>query len=535
MSSFRSDLGISGPDVHLQMLANSDSISAITSSLIKASTKTGVFDASVEMNMIYDESILRCKCVIDCIDILREYANTVNEPFNAFLSRHALIVTGRDLGGIPSIKQRALEILLAFDPDTVLYMEKSDLMEWQQKCWNYSFTSAGNKMRTTSFDLINEDQLGIKTADTSLAWGGSDSISMFLNFLSIFLYTVNYYIAAPTANRYAIYLHADGALGSTLIGASSAAAIFGAFIYSWWYTRFSFKSVLLFSSFSAFIGNTLYALALSFNSMKIAIIGRLFVGLGSAEVVNRQMISSSVHFKHMTKASAQFVVYGAIGMSIGPLVAGILDSVAGRDITIDVTIPFIGGVIVNHVTTPGFLMACAWLVQFTSVLTLYSEPYRINSVHHDQGRAKSLGFYGDLKMVASLVMKNPAVPITLFLFSYIELVCEVLISSCAMTCKRYFLWNGSTAGFLISSLGAFILPAHYIVERASRRFEERAIMKVSKSNFTSLICCTALTLSCFYAVCTIVCNYLSYGYIKLSNSYSRFNINRKQSLGCCKS
>ena len=483
MSSFRSDLGISGPDVHLQMLANSDSISAITSSLIKASTKTGVFDASVQMNMIYDESILRFKCVIDCIDILREYANTVNEPFNAFLSRHALIVTGRDLGGIPSIKQRALEILLAFDPDTVLYMEKSDLMEWQQKCWNYSFTSAGNKMRTTSFDLINEDQLGIKTADTSLAWGGSDSISMFLNFMSIFLYTVNYYIAAPTANRYAIYLHADGALGSTLIGASSAAAIFGAFIYSWWYTRFSFKSVLLFSSFSAFIGNTLYALALSFNSMKIAIIGRLFVGLGSAEVVNRQMISSSVHFKHMTKASAQFVVYGAIGMSIGPLVAGILDSVAGRDITIDVTIPFIGGVIVNHVTTPGFLMACAWLVQFTSVLTLYSEPYRINSVHHDQGRAMSLGFYGDLKMVASLVMKNPAVPITLFLFSYIELVCEVLISSCAMTCKRYFLWNGSTAGFLISSLGAFILPAHYIVERASRRFEERAIMKVSLSNF----------------------------------------------------
>jgi MFS family permease len=403
----------------------------------------------------------------------------VNEPFNAFLSRHALIVAGRDLGGISSIKQRALEILLTFDPDTVLYMEKSDLTEWQQKCWNYTFTGAGNKMRTTSFDLMNEDKMSIGATEASLAWGGADSISMFLNFMSIFLYTVNYYIAAPTANRYAIYLHSDGALGSTLIGASSAAAIFGAFIYSWWYTYFSFKSVLLFSSLCASVGNLLYALALSYNSMKIAIIGRLLVGFGSAEVVNRQMISSCVHFTHMTKASAKFVVYGAIGMSIGPLVAGILDSIAGRDITIDVTVPFIGGVIVNHVTTPGFLMAIAWTAQFASVLIMFSEPFRINSLRQDNSKATSLGFCGDLKMIASLVMKNPAVPITLFLFSYIEMICEVLISSCAMICKRYFLWNGSTAGFLIASLGAFILPAHYIVERASRRFEERAIMKVS--------------------------------------------------------
>lgn len=476
MASFHTGYGTAGPDIHLQMLANSDSISAITSSLIKSATKTGVIDATVERNMIHDESLLRFKCAVDCIDIVREYANAVNEPFNAFLSRNALIVTGKDLGGISDTKKKALQILLTFDPDAILHMDKSDLSEWQQRCWNYTFTMAGNKMRSTSFDLLGGADGAVQNTSSTLSWGGADSMAMILNYSSVFLYTVNYYIAAPTANRYAIYLHTDGAFGSTLIGASSAAAFFGAFIYSWWYTHYSFKSVLLFSSLCATIGNLLYAMALSYDSMKIAVIGRLLVGLGSAEVVNRQMISSCVHFNHMTRASAQFVVYSAIGMSVGPLIAGIVDSVSGRDINIDLILPYIGGIVVNHVTVPGFLMAVAWLVQLICLVILFNEPYRINSV---QSKSKRLGFFEELKLVTSLVLKNPAVPITLFLFSYIEMICEVLISSCAMICKRYFLWNGSTAGFLIASLGAFIIPAHFIVERASRRFKERAIMKVN--------------------------------------------------------
>jgi len=48
-----------------------------------------------------------------------------------------------------------------------------------------------------------------------------------------------------------------------------------------------------------------------------------------------------------------------------------------------------------------------------------------------------------------------------------------------MVSKRYFGWTGSLAGFLIASLGALVLPAHFVVERASRSFDERAIMKFS--------------------------------------------------------
>jgi hypothetical protein len=58
------------------------------------------------------------------------------------------------------------------------------------------------------------------------------------------------------------------------------------------------------------------------------------------------------------------------------------------------------------------------------------------------------------------------------------MVDEILLSSCAMVCKRYFLWNGSIAGYILAALGSLVLPADFIVDRASRFYEERFIIKV---------------------------------------------------------
>ncbi len=104
--------------------------------------------------------------------------------------------------------------------------------------------------------------------------------------------------------------------------ASSFAALFSAFLYSAWYTRASFRSALFFSALCPFIGNLLYSLAITYKSMKLALVGRVLCGFGSAEVVNRQLISACVSIQGMTKASALFVTSGAIAMSIGPLLAG---------------------------------------------------------------------------------------------------------------------------------------------------------------------------------------------------------------------
>lgn len=134
---------------------------------------------------------------------------------------------------------------------------------------------------------------------------------------------------APTANHYAILLGHDGAYGATLIGSSSFSALFAAFIYSAW-SRKSFRSALLFSALCPFVGNLMYAIAITYDSMAMALFGRFLCGFGSAEVVNRQLISSCVSYVNMTKASALFVSVSAVGMSIGPLIAAILD-MSGKD------------------------------------------------------------------------------------------------------------------------------------------------------------------------------------------------------------
>lgn len=64
--------------------------------------------------------------------------------------------------------------------------------------------------------------------------------------------------------------------------------------------------------------------------MKVALVGRALCGFGSAEVINRQLISSCVSVQGMTRASALFVTASAIGMGIGPLIAGEVVKVFNR-------------------------------------------------------------------------------------------------------------------------------------------------------------------------------------------------------------
>ena len=254
--------------------------------------------------------------------------------------------------------------------------------------------------------------------------------------------------------------------------------------------------------------------------MEIAIWGRILVGFGSAEVVNRQLISACVSFRNMTEASALFVAASAVGMSIGPLLAAILDLASGRDSKIDLELPFLpsGGIIYNHVTSPGFVMALLWFLEILALIFLFREPERINGSDPANKGGSIVSFDSDVNLTAygtgsmakspngsrsskrawwrnvwsqlvlikNLIVSNMALPVTLLLFGFIELVDEVLISSCSMVCRRYFSWNGSRAGFLIASLGSLVLPAHYVVERASRHYSERKIMKVRSKPECSL-------------------------------------------------
>lgn len=540
----RSELFSQDKDMHLQNFANSASIAAIHASLAAAAEAFSNDTHDKITDDVISTSLLRLKFALTSIETLREASKMVNYSYMNFLSRRAMIATGVHMESLESSADHALRTLLQFDPDTILQMSSEELYAWSSTLFRNDggekdtsrpvpfLYDAPDRRRKHSrmmsstkllIENLDEDEKEEKEYEDRI-WGGVDSHSLAINFASTLLYTVNYYCVAPNANRYAILLGHDGAYGATLIGASSFTAIFAAFTYSWWYTKLSFKSALMFSSICPMVGNLLYSLALSYRSMSMAIVGRFLCGFGSAEVVNRQLISACVSFERMARASALFVASSAAGMSIGPLMGSVFDMVSGRDVAIDIALPFLpaGGIIYNHVTGPGFFMALLWAIQLVLLVFLFQEPKRVNvsGTHHkvfDEdpitisfdafGDASSYGTHPLLrdsstkksspKTVSSsmmsagkiivnevatsvaLIFENPGLPVTLLLFCYIELADEVLISSCAMICKRYFGWHGSTAGLIIASLGALVLPADYVVERASHIYSERAIMKGS--------------------------------------------------------
>jgi Major Facilitator Superfamily len=388
-------------DDHLRELANSAPIVAIQASLSQALEQCLADQDAMIANPC---SLWRFEFVLDSIQTIRQSAaDIVNSPFSNFLSRKAMIATGKNLNGLESSAFKAQEILLKFDPDSIRRMTFQELQDWHQRTTDMDqqqqqhkpadrrqsrhrrlMSSKGpmsTRMLVAIEDEIKQDQVDAKHYFRH--WGGIDSISLAINFVSVLLYTIGYYVVAPNANHYAIALGYDGAFGATLIGASSFAALFGAFLYSFWYTKFSFKSALIFSSLCPLIGNLMYSLAASFHhrGMPMAIGGRILCGFGSAEVVNRQIISTCVSFEKMTRASAFFVAAGAVGMSAGPLLGAVFDLTAGRDYEVDVKAPFMlpkGGIIYNHITGPCFFMAALWFAQLMALLVFFREPDRLN-------------------------------------------------------------------------------------------------------------------------------------------------------------
>jgi hypothetical protein len=234
--------------------------------------------------------------------------------------------------------------------------------------------------------------------------------------------------------------------------------------------------------------------------MGMALTGRILCGFGSAEVVNRQLISACVSFEHVTSASAWFVAFSAAGMSIGPLIAAILDSTAGRDVKIDLPLSFFpaGGIIYDHITSPAFLMAVLWFIEMMAVLLLFKEPDRINQLEVEQSEhnedvddetaplnesgygsiippksslveltssdasdrafvspPKHAGAVGDFSFTLSLIAQSPGLVVTLIIFCFIELADELLISSCTMILRR------SVVNQMFSALHlAFVPVAH---------------------------------------------------------------------------
>nr|CCA16837.1 Major Facilitator Superfamily (MFS) putative [Albugo laibachii Nc14] len=323
----------------------------------------------------------------------------------------------------------------------------------------------------------------------------TSEISRVINMMCTFIYMMNYYIVAPTSANYAAALGEEAAFSGIIVGMTPVASLASAILYSWWANR-SYKSPLIFATICLVIGNFMYGVALHYNSLWLAILGRLLNGFGGARSINRRYIADNYTREERTQASAMFVTVSALGMSAGPAIAAALDYVPDFSV-LDVR--------VTVETAPGWVMCFIWLAYLLGVLFYFEEPERrgkhiessisvtkcpnektaLLTSHHEPVyslRRRSSTMTGPVSL--SQLWSNVPVVVSLVIYIILKLVLECLITSSSSLAQYYFAWNSTTSGLYLAALGLLMFPTNVLVSRLTDRYEDRYMMLLSECFMT---------------------------------------------------
>jgi Sugar (and other) transporter len=141
-----------------------------------------------------------------------------------------------------------------------------------------------------------------------------------LNIISAFFYCMNYYIVEPSSTMYVNALGAPDYISGMLIGMMPIAAMLSAVGYAIW-TNYSFRFPIIVSAILMLSGNIVYASALKYNSVWIALIGRFMTGLGAPKCIIRRYMADTTPIAMRTSVNAAFALAIAVGSALGPAMA----------------------------------------------------------------------------------------------------------------------------------------------------------------------------------------------------------------------
>ncbi|CAH0519899.1 unnamed protein product [Peronospora belbahrii] len=157
--------------------------------------------------------------------------------------------------------------------------------------------------RSLIFDADSSEDEDDETYDMLKRLKQVSEPSRMLNILNTFLYMTNYYIVAPTSSKYAAELGAEASMSGVIVGMTPVASLASAVLYSWWANR-SYKNSLSFATVCLILGNLMYGMALSYDSVAMALAGRMLNGFGGARAINRRYIADNYSREERTQASA---------------------------------------------------------------------------------------------------------------------------------------------------------------------------------------------------------------------------------------
>ena len=151
-----------------------------------------------------------------------------------------------------------------------LKKEMKSLVLWREKMLN--------------INVGDDDSRVVAEMDPENVW------PLVLNLLGCFLFMMNNYIIEPSSAYYANSLGSSDALSGIMMGMAPWFALVSAVGYSIW-TNTSYKNPIIFSGMLMVIGNTLYGVAYSYQSMSVCLLGRGIAGLGAPRIINRRYIA----------------------------------------------------------------------------------------------------------------------------------------------------------------------------------------------------------------------------------------------------
>jgi len=156
-----------------------------------------------------------------------------------------------------------------------------------------------------------------------------------LNAASVILYLVNYYAVVPTAHVFAATLGSRSS-GAALIGVANIGSILSSFFHVLLISKpksFIRKRVelidlrvpLILCSVFAILGNMLYSYSVTKASLAMALGARFLVGLGSAEVLNRQLLATAVPQETINTEVARLAKKSFCMISVALLLGSLVD------------------------------------------------------------------------------------------------------------------------------------------------------------------------------------------------------------------
>lgn len=332
----------------------------------------------------------------------------------------------------------------------------------------------------------------------------ADMATLWLTLIHTFIYMINYYLFAPTANLYTEALGFSRSMSGALMAMTPVASIIFAFLLSWW-SNFSFKSPLIFGCFMIVIGNVLYAIAYDLNSLTLLLIGRFLFGIGGARAVNRRYVADFVSMQAMTKYCSYFVAAGALGLAVGPGLATFLAMIP------DFTFM---GLTFNEFTIPGFISVGIWIIFTFVMIKVFREPdtkdANYNKAEEKKKEAteewreeRSWDSQNDTVLMPHDVSQDSnqdfidenlqritkseswwsvygATAVCLVNLLLLKIIQEALVTSSPIVMNVFFGWESSEVGIIFFSLGLLVLPLNLMVAKWSRNLSDRRILLYSQ-------------------------------------------------------